>query len=65
MSKGKNGDFEVINLDLKTPLGFPFLVGQRRPSCHSSETIKKSLFMPLLKSGMHERSLTLGYLVFR
>ena len=27
MSKGKNGDFEVINLDLKTPSDIPSLVG--------------------------------------
>ena len=65
MSKGKNGDFEVINLNLKTPLGSPSLVGQWRPSCHSPEMIRKSLFMPLLDSGWHKMSLTSGYLVFR
>ena len=57
------GDFEAINLDLLTPPGVPFLVGQGRPSCHSLEIIRKSLFMPLLDSGRHEMSLTLGYLV--
>ena len=62
--KGKK-DFEVINLDLKTPPGFPSLIGQGRPSCHSPETIRKSLFMPLLDSGRHEMSLTSGFLVFR
>ena len=56
---------EVINLDLKTPPGVPSLVGQGRSSCHSPETIRKSFFMPLLDSGRHEISLTLGYLVFR
>ena len=54
MSKGKQGDLEVINLDLKTPPSVPSLVGQGRPSCHSPETIKKSLFMPLLESRRHE-----------
>ena len=65
MSKGKNGDFEVINLDLKTPPSVPSLVEQGRPLCHSPKTIRKSLFMPLLDSGRHEIGLTLGYLVFR
>ena len=65
MSKGKNGDFEVINLVLKTPPSVPSLVGQGRPLCHSPETIRKSLFMSLLDSERHEISLTLGYLVFR
>ena len=65
MSKGKKGDFEIISLDLQTPPSIPSLIGQGRPSYHSPETIRKSLFMPLLESGRHEMSLTLGYLVFR
>ena len=61
----RRGDFKVINLDLRTPPRISFLVGQWRPSCHSPEIIRKSLFMPLLDSGGHEMSLTLEYLVFR
>ena len=63
--KGKKGDFEVINLDLKTPPGIPSLVRQWRSSCHSPETIRKFLFMPLLDLGRYEMSLTSGCLVFR
>ena len=37
----------------KTPSGFPSLVRLRRPSCHSPDTIKKSLFRPLLELGRH------------
>ena len=59
------GDFKAINLDLKTPPSVLFLVEQGRPSCHSPEMIRKSLFMPLLESGRHEMSLTFGYLFFR
>ena len=65
ISKGKKGDFEVINLNLKTPPGVPSLVKQGRPSCHSPKTIRKYLFMPLLDIGRHKMSLTSGYLVFR
>ena len=63
--KRKNGDFEVINLDQKTPPGIPSFVRQWRPLCHSLEAIRKSLFMPLLDSRRHVMSLTSGYLVFR
>ena len=66
MSKGERGDFKIIiNLDLKTPPGIPSHIGQGRPSCHSPDMIRKSLFMPLLDSRRHKKSLTSRYLVFR
>ena len=57
MSKGERGDFKMINLNLKTPPGIPSLVRQGRPSCHSLEMIRKSLFMPLVDLGRHKMNL--------
>ena len=47
------------------PPGFPSLVGQGRPSCHSPEKIKKSSFKPLFDVGRHWINLTAGYLDLR
>ena len=58
MSKGKKGDFEIISLDLQTPPSIPSLVRQWKPSGHSLEMIRKSLFMPSLDLGRHEMSLS-------
>ena len=37
----------------RPPPGFPSLVGQGRPSCHSLDRIKKSSFKPLFDVGRH------------
>ena len=61
----KMGIVRAVSLNLNTPLGVPSCVGQWSPSCHSSETIKKSLYIPLLVSGTHDINLTSETLVFK
>ena len=47
------------------PPGFPSLVGQGKPSCHSPEKIKKSSFKFLFEVGRHWINLTSGCLDLR